>query len=316
MNDYPPNIAIRSLKNDTSLKSILVKRVPGDLGKKPAGEIFKTSSEESKSNEDNSCQGYNSDLEINYDQLQADCEDDYDALSLNLDEEVQNFEVHKEAIPALSLPDVEMAKWVKHHKPIEAFWNEDFEILWIDCILEDGYQARDIISLKKAIENEHDKLQNATRKSHTIEQGLVTTKKKIEKYQMDLSLSQNELIRNVESIYDSVIEKLIQRKQQLVKDIKTAHDDEQARWGVKLSEINTQVKRINELKVITFNECKQSLETILTNCTQNVNETKWCQSAACIPSLANAKKYNELISDWLVQNASFSTKFPFKPVHK
>mmetsp|Transcript_2063 Transcript_2063/g.2606 ORF Transcript_2063/g.2606 Transcript_2063/m.2606 type:complete len:157 (-) Transcript_2063:587-1057(-) len=110
MNDYPPNIAIRSLKNDTSLKSILVKRVPGDLGKKPAGEIFKTSSEESKSNEDNSCQGYNSDLEINYDQLQADCEDDYDALSLNLDEEVQNFEVHKEAIPALSLPDVEMAK--------------------------------------------------------------------------------------------------------------------------------------------------------------------------------------------------------------
>lgn len=108
--------------------------------------------------------------------------------------------------------------------------------LQLNCFI-----ARNIISIKKAIESQHDKLQNAMRKAQKIEQQLVSTRAKVENHLKDVDSTQHALITTISSIYDSLIDQLIKRKEMLIQEVKDVHDSEQIRWNMKINEINQQV---------------------------------------------------------------------------
>ena len=83
------------------------------------------------------------------------------------------------------------------------------------------------------------------RKAQKIEQSLISTKAKIENHLKDVNSTQQALTNSINSIYDSIIEKITKRKEQLIQDVKEIQNSEHLRCNSKLNEINEQVKLMN-----------------------------------------------------------------------
>lgn len=159
-----------------------------------------------------------------------------------MEDETMNFTLQweRELIDILNETE-NVRKCVVHNKEIEAFCFEDYKLLCIDCILEDGYQKRNISSLKKATEQHSDTLKSSVLKAQKIEQELGSTKVKIEKYQKDTERDFKEITNTVDSLYDTLIQQLLKNKQKMIERIKKINDEEQSKCIQAINNINLQV---------------------------------------------------------------------------
>ena len=67
--------------------------------------------------------------------------------------------------------------------------------------------------------------------------------------------------------------------------------------------------RINQLKIVTYEECKLNYTTVIAN-----RITDWGLESKDLDTLINSKQNDILISEWLQERPNFFAKFPFKRV--
>lgn len=182
----------------------------------------------------------------------------------------------------------------KHGKPYEAFCENDCKMIWIDCILEDGYQNKNITSIKKAIIAQNDKLNEAVKRADTYEYKLMETKDKVNKYLKSLHKFKKDSLNVIGNTYDEVIQKILKHKMQHVDKINDMFQTESDKCIQKLEEIEKKNQEIEKLKALAFQESKSD----------------------DIDRLHDAKINDELIEKWSRVISSFSKPISLRVVQK
>jgi hypothetical protein len=198
-----------------------------------------------------------------------------------------------------------------HGKKIEAYWMLCKQVLWIDCILNDGHKNHEINSIEKAVGIEKNLFYDFLKRSMEIEDRIKSQSRDIDNHFLMIRNQANKNKDAIAKIFNNVRKLINERENELKNQIFALLDEEESYLNDKKDSLNEQLITIESFKkqsrIIDSNNDIKVLQNseFLYNLSQKALE-KHC-TVTFKDRFVDVKEDIELMHIWKLIDPAFTT---------